>query len=181
MAAFFARTICAFIALLLATAVSADKTDIVEFGASRMVGEVKGMERGKLRLKTDATDTIDIDWAEVTALVTGQYLRIETRDGKFVYASLQPGAADKHLALAGAGIQEIHMDDVAALEPIKATFWERLSIDTSLGYSYAKSNDVTQLNINATFLTIPKLDHTTYHYRRNALVRPATTSRCAAP
>ena len=146
------RALCAVLALWLPFSAFADKTDVVEFGSSRMVGEVKGLERGKLRFKTDATDTIDIDWADVKTLITDQRLRIERRDGGFEHGSLRAGAETRRLALAtSGGVQMVSMGDVVSFEPIESSFWERLDIDTSLGYSYAKSNDVSQLNFNASF------------------------------
>ena len=52
--------------LLCFDAIAANKTDVVTFvNGDRLTGEVKSLERGRLRFKTDATDTISIEWDNV--------------------------------------------------------------------------------------------------------------------
>jgi len=71
---------------------TAQKTDIVEFGdGSRLVGEVKGLDRGMPYFKTDTIDTITIDRTDVTRVVTMQRLRIDVRDGKRYFGVLIGG------------------------------------------------------------------------------------------
>ena len=66
------RITVALIASLISIAmpaVAADATDIVIFdNGDRLTGEVKSLERGRLRFKTDATDTISIEWDNVAFL-----------------------------------------------------------------------------------------------------------------
>jgi len=136
------------------TAVSAhaDKTDIVEFGQSRMVGEVKRLHRGKLYFKTDATDTIQIDWEEVTLLITDQHLRVERRDGSFGLGSFVASSEPGTLAFSRDGeVSRQPMSDIVAFEPLESGFWDRLDIDTSIGYARASSDDVEQLSFDASF------------------------------
>ncbi|MEZ5557685.1 MAG: DUF481 domain-containing protein [Pseudomonadales bacterium] len=123
---------------------------MVEFGQSRMVGEVKYLERGKLYFKSDATGTIAIDWADVTVLVTASNLRMEERDGRIAFGSLAPGAAPAHLLVVGEGeVHERSTGEIVAFEPIETGFLERLDVDLSVGYSLAKSTEVEQLDLAA--------------------------------
>jgi hypothetical protein len=47
--------------------------DIVEFGAdNRLIGEVRGLERGKLSFNTGSTGTIAIEWEDVTRIVSAE-------------------------------------------------------------------------------------------------------------
>ena len=70
-------TVFAFVSL---SASAAAKTDIViVVNGDSLTGEVKSLERGRLRFKTDATDTISIEWDDVAwlgvlGLVTNQLL-----------------------------------------------------------------------------------------------------------
>jgi hypothetical protein len=48
-------------------------------------------------------------------------------------------------------ITQEEMSDVVAFEQMEAGFWDRLDIKTSVGYSNSNSNDVEQLNFDATF------------------------------
>ncbi|MGE0621420.1 MAG: DUF481 domain-containing protein [Pseudomonadales bacterium] len=136
--------------VLVSPAALAAKTDVVEFAGSRMVGEVKQLDRGKLSFKTDSTGTIEIDWADVTRLETRQQLRVERRNGRVTLASLSPTQADRTLVLdSETGRDEVEMRDVVAFEPLEDGFWDRLDISTSFGYSFTKSNGVEQLNFSA--------------------------------
>jgi len=137
---------------LVSPPVLASKTDVVEFGGSRLVGEVKQLDRGKLSFKTDATGTIAINWSDVTRLETTRQLRVQHRDGHVELASL--GVAEKEHTLLlshGARREEVAISDVEAFEPLEDTFWNRIDISTALGYSFAKSNGVEQLNFSASF------------------------------
>ena len=146
------EAIVVFGLFLMSGAAFGDKTDIVEFGSSRMVGEVKRLDRGKLYFDTDSTGTIEIDWADVTRLVTKRQLRIEGRDSRVSFASFAEGADASHLAIeSDDGIRSEPMDEIVAFEQIEDDFWGRLDISTSVGYSFARSNGVEQLNYSAKF------------------------------
>lgn len=133
-----------------AQASSADKTDTVEFGQSRMVGEVKHLERGKLYFNTDATDTIEVDWLEVRVLATSQHMRIEHRDGRISFGSLGPGSGPGSVTVVADGRSEdLPLTDIVGFEPIESAFWERLNVETSVGYSFSKSTEVEQLDLSA--------------------------------
>jgi len=128
----------------------ADKTDIVEFGSgSRLVGEVKRVERGKLYFKTDATDTIAIDWRDVTKLESSQTVRVQRNDGRLYFGKLR--AADASMLAIGAQPphSSIAMLDAVSLQPIESTFWQRVDIDTSVGYAFTKATAVEQFSFDA--------------------------------
>lgn len=130
----------------------AAKDDIVEFGGSRLVGELKHLDRGKLSFKTDATDTITIDWKDVTLLVSKQTVRVERRDGTRFFGTLVTPTEPGSIAVATIERREnVVMVDAVALNPIESTVWDRLDIDTSVGYAYTKATEVKQFNFNASF------------------------------
>lgn len=138
--------------MLSATACLASiKTDVVEFGGSRMVGEIKRMDRGKLSFKTESTDTITIDWMDVTSLSTKQQLLVERRDGSVTPSLLLPDAPERHLTLDGGGYREnVSMDDVVAFEPLEDTTWDQLSATVSAGYSFTKSSEIENIDLSLT-------------------------------
>ncbi|MEZ5557756.1 MAG: DUF481 domain-containing protein [Pseudomonadales bacterium] len=150
--------------------------DVVEFGQSRLVGEVKHLERGKLYFKTEATDTIQVDWADVTALATTQHLRIEYRDGRISFGSLAAGAAPSLLAIVGdAEVRERPMADVVAFQAIESGFWDRLDVDASVGYAFARSTEVERLD-----LAIDVQYETERHSRRLRLAAQSSESEGGA-
>jgi small nuclear ribonucleoprotein (snRNP)-like protein len=149
-----ARRACALpicLALLVMAprdAIGAPKTDVVEFGnGSRLVGELKSVDRGKLYFKTDTTDTIALDWADVTTLVTNQRLRVIERNGERVYGSLRLSDEPGMLIVNGRnGERVIATGDIATIDPIDDTVWDRLDIDVSTGYAFTKSTGAEQMN-----------------------------------
>lgn len=144
-----AFAILATLLLLVSIDASAKKRDdVVEFGASRLVGEVKRVDRGKLYFKTDTTDTIALDWADIERLRSKQYLRLIDRDGRRYYGSLVATDTPAHLAVESKdGRRELPFEDIVSVEPIEATVWDRLDVDASAGYSYTKSNQVEEWSV----------------------------------
>ena len=71
---------------LLATAIPAiasANSDVVVFdNGDRLTGEIKSLERGRLRFKTEATDTISIEWDNVAFLSSDQNIQLETYEGR---------------------------------------------------------------------------------------------------
>ncbi len=132
-------------------AMAGSKTDYVEFGnGSRLVGELKYLDRGKLNFKTDTTDTIALDWADIQRVVTKQRLRILERDGTFHYGSLEPPTVARTLLIAvGTERVQLDLDEIVDIDPIESTIWERLDLDVYAGYSFTKSTEVEQWNVGA--------------------------------
>jgi hypothetical protein len=128
----------------------AEKSDVVVFDTgTRMIGEVKALERGKLRFKTEATDTIEIEWEHVDTVTTGQTLEVELQRGLIFYGSLEAAAQPGMIKVVGpAATTELDMNRVVRITPIKATFWKRLDGSFSLGFSYTKASDIAQFSFN---------------------------------
>src|SRR5262245_40028139 len=117
-----------------------------------MVGEVKRLERGKLSFKTDSTNTITIDWKDVTKLVSKQTVRLERHDGTFLFGTLAEPDAPNTIAIALPDRNvAVPLLETVSLNPIEASIWQRLDIDTSVGYAFTKATEVEQFNFNADF------------------------------
>ena len=144
--------IAAVLLVVCAGAFAAKKTDVIEFGdGSRLVGEFKGLDRGKASFKTDATDTITIDWADVTRLITKKEIRVDLRDGRRYFGALGKSTQDGSLSInTGVGAIALPVDEAVALEPVDSTILDRIDFDISLGYSFAKSTGVEELNFAST-------------------------------
>ena len=129
-------------------ALSASKTDVVVFvNGDRLTGEVKSLERGRLRFKTDATDTISIEWDDVAYLSSDQNVQVETVAGQRYLGSLQradgPGQT---IVRTEAGVIELSSMDVVLMTPIEERGVNRLDGDVTAGYSFAQASDIKQLH-----------------------------------
>ncbi len=122
-------------------------SDVVIFGnGDRLTGEVKSLERGKLRFKTAATDTIAIEWDDVANLSSVQNLQVETTAGARYLGTLVRSAEPAMILVRAASESvTLRMADVVLMTPIEDRGLERLDGDVSLGYNFAKASEVQQL------------------------------------
>lgn len=124
----------------------AAKTDVVTFGnGDRLTGEVKSLERGKLRFKTPATDTISIEWDDVETLTSTQNIQVETESGtRFLGQLTKPAQASMIVVTTDSGPVELEAGQVVLMEPIEEKGIERFDGEITAGYNFAKASEVTQ-------------------------------------
>ena len=135
--------------LLLFAGVAYANTDVVIFkNGDRLTGEVKSLERGRLRFKTEATDTINIEWDEVAYLSSDQNIQVETILGARYLGHL--GRSEDKFILnveTPSGPIELNNIQVILMTPIEEKGVSRLDADITVGYNFAKANEVEQLNV----------------------------------
>jgi hypothetical protein len=123
------------------------KTDVVIFdNGDRLTGEVKSLERGKLRFKTAATDTISIEWDDVALLSSDQNIQIETQDGVRYLGHLL-GGGDEFTVVVNteSGPVSLPTTQVVFMTPIEEKRIDRFDGDLTMGYNFAKASEVQQL------------------------------------
>jgi len=146
----FAAPVLAVVLLVLsATVQAAPKTDILVFrNGDRLTGEVKGLERGKLSFKTDATGTISVEWDKVASLQSEQYLEVELSDGRRHFGRAAQAQAEGQLKLrvgSGSNLREVPLAEVIRIAPIEqGGFVDRLDGYVTAGYDYTQANDLQQ-------------------------------------
>ena len=125
------------------------KTDVVIFkNGDRLTGEVKSLERGRLRFKTDATDTINIEWDEVAYLSSDQNIQVETVLGKRYLGQLVPSEEKFNLVIAtNAEPVKLNNTQVVQMTPIEEKGVNRIDGEITAGYNFTKASEVTQLNL----------------------------------
>jgi uncharacterized protein DUF481 len=130
----------------------ANKTDIVIFNnGDWLTGEIKGLDRGKLTFKTDATDKIQINWTDVAELQGSEWFRLERTEGEVLFG--QVGRSKEP------GMIQITTQDTVLVEPrenlvgmipIEKSFWKRVDGSFDVGISYTSANDHLQWSITGT-------------------------------
>ena len=128
---------------------AAPKTDILIFNnGDRLTGEVKGLERGKLSFKTDATGTISVEWDKVASVQSNQYLEVELSDGRRHFGRASPEQSEGELKLrvgSGSNQREVKLTDVVRIAPIEqGRLIDRLDGYITAGYDYTKATDLHQ-------------------------------------
>lgn len=126
-------------------------TDIIYLtNGDRITGNIKELDRGKLRLKTRTMDTIYINWVNVQSIESDKYQRIAKTDGSFVYGRLQQSERLGELAVVEDGeVVEVPVKKIAALRALRVneSFLNRLEGDIRAGVDYKKATDILSVNV----------------------------------
>jgi hypothetical protein len=141
-------------ALLLALAAGsahAAKTDVVVLkNGDRITGEVKSLDRGRLRYSTDSMGTIYIEWDDIETLMSNEYHRLQLTSGRRYYGTLSNAGGAETLAVPGPrGVDPVPLMDVVRIVPVEQEWQERIDLTVGAGYTYVKASDVTTANVYA--------------------------------
>ena len=131
-------------------AIAADPADIVIFvNGDRLTGEFKSLERGRLRFKTEATDTISIEWDNVAYLSSNQNIQVETENGARYLGHLSTATDEKRLVVEmSTSPVVLENKHVIKMTPIEGLRRERIDGDVSAGYTFAKAKNVKTTNLS---------------------------------
>ena len=147
-----ARTCCVAALLLLVTTAGlrAQKTDTLTLdNGDRITGEIKELAQGKLRYKTEAANTVYVEWVHVAGLQTDKYLEIELETGERLYGSIAPATEPGKLTIRSVRFAlDVDRMAIVGITPIKSTFWSRLDGLIELGFDFKKQNNT--LNLTST-------------------------------
>lgn len=141
-----------FLVLAIPIAVFGQKTDLVILtNGDKLTGEVKKLDLDILALKTNAMNTIQIEWQYVSNIYApGKSFMVEMRDKTMLFGSLDSINTPGVLRITGMyGSLNIPVGQVISIVQIKRLFINRFSGSLGAGISYTKASEVTQLNYNA--------------------------------
>ncbi len=116
----------------------------------RITGNIKELDRGKLRIKTITMDTVYLNWIDVESIESNTYLRIARTDGTFTYGRVQKSDMSENIRiLEGDKTIEIPALEIASAKPIRVgeSFWHRIEGDASAGIDYKKASDILLVNV----------------------------------
>jgi len=143
-----------FLVLTCASTTFAKSDDdvVVLKNGDRLTGEIKGLQRGELRIKADyMVDAVRLDWARVERLESKSTFIISTVDGKLFTSVMRliPGNSDEVPNFI-IGSLRVNQSDVIRIIPIEPGFWKRLEGSVDFGLSYTSGNDQYQTQLTAT-------------------------------
>jgi hypothetical protein len=135
---------------LSGVAVAAVKVDVIVLeNGSRIVGEIRSMNRGRLELKTDDMGTIQIEWGKVLQVTAPEYFEVEDMNGRLRFGALRPAVIAKTIEIVNAlGAQAVPLHRVARIQHVEAKFWARISGTLDVGASYTSASELLQLNLD---------------------------------
>ena len=122
-----------------------DEDFVVLANGDRLTGQVKGVERGRLRFETDATGVVQIEWQHVVELASRRVFEVETSSGAKHYGTLGPGVVGS-LRVGGDEPVRVKLEEIVAITRIKHGFWSRWGGSIDAGFSYTQANSKSNLN-----------------------------------
>jgi len=129
--------------------VHAQKSDsVIVRNGDQMVGEMKGLQRGQLEFKTDALQTVYVEWPKVTSVNTIKIFEILLEDGTMYFGTLRRAPGDSVLIRADSLALTVPTQSVVELQRIKSSFWDALDGNFNLGLDFTQQNAKTDLSIS---------------------------------
>jgi putative salt-induced outer membrane protein YdiY len=116
----------------------------------RITGNIKELDRGKLRVKTITMDTIYLNWVDVESIESNTYLRIARTDGTFTYGRVQKSDMTENLRIFDSGqTTQVPAAEIASMKPIRVdeSFWHRIEGDVSAGIDFKSASDILLVNV----------------------------------
>ncbi len=135
---------------LSSAAAAAAKVDVIVLeNGSRIVGEIRSMNRGRLEVKTDDMGTIQIEWGNVVEVMAPEYFEVEDMSGRLRFGSLRPSAIAKTMEITSVlGAQPLPLHRVARIQLVESKFWARISGSLDAGASYTSASELLQLDLD---------------------------------
>ncbi len=111
----------------------------------QLTGEVKSLDRGRLRFKTEDLGTVEIEWVKVATLTTKERFEVELTNGQRFFGTLEPSPAPGTITVAeGDASQTIDLVTIVRMNQVETSFWERWSGGVSVGFDFATATELTQ-------------------------------------
>jgi len=145
-----ALPVALMIVVALETPARAQKTDVVTLAnGDRITGEVSNLDRGRLEYNTDDEGTLYIEWDKIATVTSSGQFDVGTSDGRRFVGSLRSDAPQTLVVVEATGPVSLPMSDVTVITSIGRSFWKKLDGSIDIGFSYTKSSDIAQLNVNS--------------------------------
>jgi len=138
--------------MLAHTDLQAQNDSLVAKNSNMIIGEVKGMDKGVLKMKTAYSDSdFAIEWGKIKKLTTQTEFLISTTEGGRYNGNLRSGAENEILILrASDTLARVSLAEIVYLRTVKSDFWSKLSASIGLGYNFTKSNNFRQFSLRST-------------------------------
>lgn len=137
--------------MLSPIAALAARTDVVVIvNGDHLTGEVKSLDRGRLRFKTDNAGDVYIEWDKIRFLDAVRQFDIETSSGRHIVGSLLGRSDEKLHVLSAQDSTTLGFDSIVRITPLNNTLWGKMDGSLDIGSNFALANHLAQFNIAGT-------------------------------
>jgi hypothetical protein len=137
---------------LAAPAAARERNDVVLMvGGDRIACEIIELEAANLSLRTPAFGTVNVDWPDVTGLLSIQLFEIRRADGTRLIGRLDVGDRPGVLIVRvdQAEPVEIPLAEVVQITQLGSSIWRSRRGHVDLGWNFAKANEHTSFSLDA--------------------------------
>jgi hypothetical protein len=124
--------------------------EVYLLNGDRVTCDIKQLSRGRLRVKTDAMDTVYIDWDLIDRIATTKLMQVEMLDGQRRLGELGGVESRELLVIDDGETLSLPMAEVVNINRIKIdeSFLDRLGGSLSAGVNYQQSSDVSASSVS---------------------------------
>ena len=138
---------------LLTTQVSFSQKDtLVMKSNEKVMGEIKQFDNGVIQIETAFSDKdFQVEYDKVIYIHTTRHFLIITTKGDRFYGSIKSERNDSSKVVIeekSGGEVLVNLKDIVFFQEIEDSFWQRLDVELSVGYTLTKANNNNQFSGN---------------------------------
>ena len=141
----------AFALCAAAVAHAAENPDTLYFkNGDRLIGDVKTLSLGEVTIDPPEMDKVNVKWEEVSRFSSDRTWNIRTANGRQFRGRFRPSQMSSMMRIEA--IEDtvvVAMHDISEFTEMKPGWWDRADGNLSLGYSYQKANELSQLSFSS--------------------------------
>jgi len=117
---------------------------------NRIMGEIKGMDRGVLTIETDySKNDFTIEWVEIKEVYTKTQFLITLTNGDRLLGTLAMDSSEIRIKTADNISHDYPLSSIVTLKTVEDKFWDRMHASLSLGYSLTKAQNLQQITLRS--------------------------------
>jgi hypothetical protein len=130
------------------------RDEIVELSSGdRVTGEVKGLDRSYLTVRTVDLGMVQVRWQRVVRLNSNRTLEVELAGGRRVQGSIVSPAPGMAAITGSAGTLTVDLPSIVRMRPVERGWVGDLTGRVDFGFSYTRGSGVAQTAANSEITT----------------------------
>jgi hypothetical protein len=128
------------------------RDEVIELASGdRVTGEIKGLDRSYLTVRTIDVGTVQIRWQRVVRLNSNRMLEFVLADGRRLEGSaVSPAARTLEVITGGpGGTVNVGLASIVVIRPVARSWIGKLTGSIDGGFNYTRGSDVAQSSVNA--------------------------------
>jgi Protein of unknown function, DUF481 len=126
------------------------RDEVVELSnGDRVTGEIKGLDRSYLTVRTIDLGTVQIRWQRVVRLNSNRTLELVLEDGRRLQGSVVSPTLRTLDVTGGGGTVTVDLASIVVIRPVARSWIGNLTGRIDAGFDYTRGSDVTQSSVNA--------------------------------